>query len=148
MMTATSARSRTRPALLAGATILACVFSTAMADDWPTFKPGLWQFDRTMEGMGPAPQKVSRKECVDPTADQKSQQAKLAKGGCVFSPIVRTGTTYRYSATCKMAGMTTTSKSLLEFQSAEAYTVTVDSTMDGERSHEVLVARRLGDCAK
>lgn len=148
MMTATSVRTRSRLALLASGAILACVFSTALADDWPTFKPGLWQLDRTLEGMGPAPQKISRKECVDPTGDQKTQQARLAKAGCVFSPIVRTGTTYRYSATCTMAGMTTASKSVLEFQGAEAYRLTVDSVTDDMKSHEVLVARRLGDCPK
>lgn len=30
----------------------------------------------------------------------------------------------------------------------EAYTITVDSIVDGEKTHEVLRARRKGDCAK
>jgi hypothetical protein len=47
-----------------------------------------------------------------------------------------------------MDGMTSQSDSVLEVESAEASTVTVDSTVDGKKSHEVLRARRTGDCAK
>jgi hypothetical protein len=46
-----------------------------------------------------------------------------------------------------MAGMTTTSDSVLEVESAEAYTITVDSVVNGDKTHEVLRARRTGDCA-
>ena len=35
-----------------------------------------------------------------------------------------------------------------EAESAEAYTITVDSIVDGDKTHEVLRARRTGDCAK
>jgi hypothetical protein len=148
MMTASSNRACPRLTLLAVAAALTCAFSTALGEDWPTFKPGLWEFDRTIEGMAPAPKKVSRKQCVDPTADQKTQRGRLTAAGCEFSPIVRTGTTYRYSATCRIAGETTSSSSVLEFQSAEAYKLVVDSTTAGQKSHEVLIARRLGDCPK
>jgi hypothetical protein len=101
-----------------------------------------------MTGEGAAAKKVSTSECTDPTADQKEQQAMLAKAGCQFTPLAQNGKTYRYSATCKMAGMTTTSDSVLEVESAEAYTITVDSIVDGDQTHEVLRARRTGDCAK
>jgi len=147
-MAVTSAGSRktTRvPALVALTTLAA---SIALAADWPTFKPGRWTFERTMSGPGSKSDKVSRTECADPTADQKEQQGMLAKAGCVFTPLTRTGETYRYSATCKMAGMTTRSDSVLEAEGPEAYTITIDSTADGTRTHEVLRARRIGDCAK
>ena len=48
--------------------------SIAVAADWPAFKPGQWRFERTMDGTGPTPQKISKTECVDPTADQKAQR--------------------------------------------------------------------------
>jgi hypothetical protein len=119
---------------------------TAAAADWPAFKRGNWTFDRTMTGEGAAAKKVSTSKCTDPTADQKAQRAMLAKAGCQFTPLTQSGTTYRYSAICKMAGMTTTSDSVLEVESAEGYTITVDSTSDGSKTHEVLHARRTGDC--
>ena len=72
----------------------------------------------------------------------------LAKAGCQFTPLVQSGKTYRYSATCKMAGMTIKSFSFNAMETTEAYTITVDSTEDGVNTHEVLRARRIGDCAK
>jgi hypothetical protein len=128
--------------------LLAFSVGSATAADWPTFKPGNWTFDRTMTGPGPTSEKLSRTECTDPTADQKEQQAMLTAAGCKFTPLTQSGKTYRYSATCKMAGMTTQSDSVLEAESAEAYTITVDSIVDGSKTHEVLRARRIGDCSQ
>ena len=128
--------------------LLALQIGSATAADWPTFKPGNWTFDRTMTGPGPTSEKLSRTECTDPTADHKEQQAMLTKAGCQFTPLTQSGKTYRYSATCKMAGTTTKSDSVLEVESAEAYTITVDSIVDGSKAHEVLRARRIGDCAR
>jgi hypothetical protein len=130
------------------ALLLAAGTAPASAADWPTFKPGQWTFERTMDGAGAPRDKISTTECTDPTADHKEQQAMLTKAGCQFTPLAQSGKTYRYSATCKMAGMTSKSDSVLEVESAEAYTITVDSTVDGKKSHEVLHARRTGDCAR
>lgn len=122
--------------------------SVALAADWPSFKPGNWTFDRVISGTGATPQKVSHTECADPTADQQKQRAMLATAGCQFSPLTQTGTSYRYSATCKMGGITTHSDSVLEVTSAEAFTITVDSATGDSKTHEVLTAHRLGNCAK
>jgi hypothetical protein len=145
-MTAMHTCVRTSIRVFSLTALMACATPIAQAADWPTFKPGYWTFERTMTGAGAAAKKVSTSECTDPTADQKSQQAMLAKAGCQFTPLAQSGKTYRYSATCKMAGMITTSDSVLEVESADAYTITVDSIVDGSKTHEVLRARRTGDC--
>lgn len=121
---------------------------SAVADDWPVLRQGRWQFDRTIEGMGPAPQKVQRTECVDPTDRFRRQQQQLAKAGCTFSPIVRRGDEYRYGARCRMAGTTTTSESVLTVTGPDGYTLRVASVVDGQATKEVLVAKRVGDCAR
>lgn len=131
---------------LAAAAMLLGVIPLAVAADWPMFKVGIWTFERTLRGLGPGTDKVSRTECVDPTADQKAQQEMLAKAGCQFTPLTQSGRTYSFSATCALGGVTTQSESVLEVESDEAYTITIDSVMDGGRSHEVLRARRVGDC--
>lgn len=147
-MTAKFDRTR-KPALVLSITaLLAFQIGTATAADWPAFKPGNWTFERTMNGPGPTSEKLSRTECADPTADQAEQQAMLTRAGCQFTPLAQSGKAYRYSATCKMAGMTTKSDSVLEVESAEAYTITVDSVVDGSKTHEVLRARRIGDCTE
>ena len=139
---------RTRkPLLVVSITaLLAFAVGSATAADWPTFKPGNWNFQRTMTGPGPTSETWSRTECRDPTADQQEQQVMLTEAGCKFTPLTQSGKTYRYSATCKMGGMSTQSDSVLEVESAEAYTITVDSIVDGSKTHEVLRARRIGDC--
>jgi len=131
---------------LAVLALLLGVIPLAPAADWPTFKAGIWTFERTLRGLGPGADKVSRTECADPTVDQKAQQEMLAKAGCQFTPLAQSGRTYSFSATCTLGGVTTQSDSVLEFESDEAYTITIDSVMDGGRSHEVLRARRIGDC--
>lgn len=136
------------PSLLAAAVAMLCCSPLALAADWPIFKLGQWTFERTMTGVGAPAKPLVRTDCTDPTADQKKQRDMLAKSGCQFTPLEKSGNTYRYSATCKMGGMATTSKSVLVVESAEAYTITVDSDVGGEKSHEVLKAKRVGDCAK
>ena len=147
-MTAMSKSTATPLRLLAIAALMASLSPIARAADWPSFKAGNWTFERTMSGMEGMPRKVSRTECTDPASDQASQRAMLEKSGCKLTPLAQSGNTYRYSATCAMAGMTTTSDSVLEVLSDQAYTITVDSTVDGDKTHEVLQARRLGDCAR
>jgi hypothetical protein len=120
----------------------------ALATEWPDFKPGSWQFDRTIEGTGPSARTIARTECVDPTAEENRQQAQLAQAGCLFTPLARKGSTYQYSATCKIGSMTATSNTTLAVRSREAYTITVDSVAGSVRTREVLTATRLGDCPK
>lgn len=143
---ASLARRRLLPVAVAVTAIAAP--SVAPATEWPDFKPGLWQFDRTIEGTGPSPRTITRTECVDPAAEEKRQQAQLTQAGCLFTPLTRKGSTYQYSATCKIGSMTATSNSTLVVKSREAYTITVDSVAGGVRTREVLTATRLGDCPK
>lgn len=110
--------------------------------------PVLWQFERTMASAGKPSEKVSTRDCMDPTAEQAEQRAMLTKAGCRFSPLEQSGKTYRYSADCKMGGMSVSSKSVLEAQGADAYTITIESVTDGVKMHEVVTARRVGDCRK
>ena len=130
------------------ATLAACIATVASAADWPKFKPGQWQFDRTIEGTGPEPQKLTKVECVDPTEENRKQRAMLTQAGCQFTPVAEKGSTYTYGATCRIGSVSSTSRSTLVADGNEAYTVTIDSETDGVKTHEVLTARRLGDCPK
>lgn len=134
--------------MLSIAALAAWGVSLAVAADWPSFKPGQWQFERTMESAGKPVEKHSHTECFDPTAEQAKQRAMLAKAGCQFSPLEQSGKTYRYSAKCKMGSISSTSNSVLEALGSEAYTITIDGVVGSTRTHEVVTARRVGDCAK
>jgi hypothetical protein len=147
-VTTISKSTATLVRLLAIAAQMATLSPIARAADWPSFRAGNWSFERTIPGRGGVPNTVSRTKCTDPAADQASQRAMLEKSGCKFTPLTQSGSNYRYSATCTMAGTTTTSDSVLEVLSDESYAITVDSSVDGDKIHEVLQAHRLGDCPK
>jgi hypothetical protein len=132
-------------ALLAAALVHGPV---ALATDWITVKPGLWSFERTMQGANGKPEKVETTECVDPGLDQKKQVEMLTKAGCKFEPIVQSGNTWRRRSTCKIGTMTSTTESVTTVTGPDAYTVTVDGVTNGQKTHEVLRARRLGNCPK
>ena len=139
---------RTRPALLlATAGLLAG--NALAADEWPPLKPGLWESTREMtfgDGRKNPPLKV--RHCVDPGADMQKQRANLVKGGCRFSAVVRTGNEYRYSADCRIQGLTTVSRSVLTTSGDSAYEIRVESEFEGEITRELLRARRVGACPK
>lgn len=117
------------------------------AGDWPALRHGVWEVNRTIEGRGPA-KSMQVNRCFDPTEDMKRQNEMLTRGGCTFSPITRSGNVYTYSATCKMQGMSGTSKSVLTVDGDSANTIRVESDFGGEVGRELLRARRVGDCPR
>lgn len=136
--------------LLAGGAALAGLATSARAEEWPSLRPGTWEFTRTIESArAPGkPKVVKATRCVDPVADMKRQNARMAQAGCSFSPMVRRGNTYSFTSRCRLAGMDVRSSSVLTVQGPTAYRLHVDTVEDGVRGKEDMVARRLGDCAK
>ena len=134
-----------RFAVLLAATLAA---GPAAADDWPTLRPGMWEFNRTIEKPGSPgkPQTMQTKKCMNPSDDMKKQNEMLTRGGCKLSPITRAANVYTYSATCQLQGAAGTSKSVLTVESDSAYTIRVDSDFGGEPTRELLRAKRVGDC--
>ena len=120
----------------------------ALAEDLPVLKPGLWEFKRTVasRGAGGKPMNVENRKCTDPTADMKKSNDMLARQGCKFSPIARSGSTYAFSSDCQIRGTHFQSRSVITVDGVGAYRVEVTSTGDGSSTKELLVARRVGEC--
>jgi len=74
----------------------------ALAEDLPVLKPGMWEFKRTVPSQGAdgKPMNVENRTCTDPTADMKKSNDMLARQGCKFSPIARSGSAYAFSSDC------------------------------------------------
>src|SRR5882724_10204707 len=62
----------------------------AMAAELPAFRPGLWEFKRTVEG-GRGPQTLANQKCTNPTEDMKKGRQSLAGVGCTFTPLTQSG---------------------------------------------------------
>lgn len=127
-----------------------CAAGPAAADEWPVLRHGMWEFNRTMETVGKTgkPQTLHTSKCASPTEEITRQQEMLGKAGCKFSPVVRAGNVFTYSAVCKVQGPTVTSKSVMTVDGDSAYTLRVDSDVGGEATRELLQARRKGDCPR
>lgn len=144
-------RHSTRALRVIAAT-LACGFAITaqtIAQEWPSLRQGMWDITRTMQTPGGgAPKTVTAKRCMDPAADWQRQNAQLTKAGCTFTPVKRSGSTYTFSSSCNVMGVSSTTTTTIVVESDSAYTLTVEGKTDGEPTHEVMKARRIGDCAK
>ncbi len=120
----------------------------AYPDDWPSFRRGIWEFQRTIEGVGGqgTSQTIKNKKCTDPTEDMKKQNETLAKAGCKLSPISRSGNVYRFTSDCALQGMSAQGKSEIRVESDSAYTVHIETRQGKQVTKEVLKARRTGEC--
>ncbi len=142
--------ARERGATLAAALAAGVLFvsGAARADDPPSFRQGLWQFDRTVGG-----QRLQTKECTSPSDQLRRQNELLSRKGCNLSPTQRSGNSYTFTAECTInapgaAPVTARSTSLMTVESDSAYQVEITTTGAGTSTQESLIARRIGDCAK
>ncbi len=142
--------ARERGATLAAALAAGVLFvsGAARADDPPSFRQGLWQFDRTVGG-----QRLQTKECTSPSDQLRRQNELLSRKGCNLSPTQRSGNSYTFTAECTInapgaAPVTARSTSLMTVESDSAYRVEITTTGAGTSTQESLIARRIGDCAK
>ena len=129
---------------------LAGVLATAAAgaEELPTLKRGMWQFDRSVNGreMGVITQ------CANPTADMKEQDAMLTAAGCNFAPVRQDGDKYSFDVACSIKSGSTLINSktttVMTVSGDSAYNVRVSGTTNGQPTDETVVAKRVGDCAK
>lgn len=121
--------------------------AAASAQELPALRDGLWEISRTIEAAPDtgAAQTIQARECFSPSAHMKKQQAMLQSIGCKLSPVDHVDNTYTFSALCgpDAAGV---SKSVLTIESDSAYSIRIESNIDGAPSQELLRATRIGDC--
>lgn len=127
---------------------------TAFGDefDGPSFRSGMWSFERTLENRGPLqalPRAtfVTRQEverCVDPTEAMKETFRASSVGSCHSAVPERRGNRYIFSLRCDAMGPVRTE---IAVESDAAYTETNELTVGKFARKETVVARRIGDCA-
>ena len=128
------------------ATGLAALATAADAQELPSFRKGLWEFNRTIDGGAGKPQTLTTKKCASPTDDMRKQNEMLAKAGCKFSPATKSGASYSFTSQCNINGVSAQSKSVITVEGDSAYKVNVESQQGGQSTKELLVAKRIGDC--
>jgi hypothetical protein len=141
-------RGKTHQPHLAAVVLALCLTSVTFAADHPSFRKGLWEFNRTIEPQVPGGKAttMTTKQCTDPTVDMKRMNDMLTKQGCKFSPVSVRGNVYSFSSACRIQGVPAESQSVITAESENAYTVHVTASGSAGATKELLVAKRVGDC--
>jgi hypothetical protein len=132
--------------LLAFTGLLVAAPGAARADDVPSFRQGLWEYQRAA-----GTNRFAATECLDPGEERRRHQIALQKIGCKLSPTTRTGSTWTYSADCAVklpsGAMAFSTTSVLTADSDTAYQEEVRTTgKGGTTTSQVITAHRVADC--
>jgi hypothetical protein len=140
--------------LLAIATAIAVVAGTpaCLAYDGPTFRSGLWKFERSLETDGkttnrlqdnglPIREEVTR--CVNPTPAVKAEFTPFE--ACKPRDVAKTDSRYVIERAC---GGYSPIRTEIDVKSDSAYTEINEGNIGKISTRETVVAQRIGDCVR
>jgi hypothetical protein len=138
--------------IIAAAIGLGCA-TPAVAEEWPKFRKGVWQFDRTLELTGNPAGGVENRvlikhqmtRCVDPTEAMRETFKPSAVGNCQSKPPARMANKYVFSLRCDYMGPVRT---MINVESDAAYTETNELKVGPLPRTETVIARRIAECSR
>lgn len=136
----------------AAATALFAAVPACRAYDGPTFRSGLWKFERTLETDGkptdrlptsglPIDREMTR--CVDPTSALKAEFTPSHFGACETKEVRKTDSGYVLQKTCGSGGPIETQ---IDVKNDSAYTEINQGSIGKISTKETVAAQRVGDC--
>ena len=139
-------------AIAAPAIALFAATPACLAYDGPTFRSGLWNFERTLETDGEATNRLQSSglsiaremtRCVNPTRAMKAEFTPLRVGACNTRDLRKTDQGYAFERICGGGAPITTE---INVQGDSAYTQIIQGNIGKMSSKEIVVAHRVGDC--
>lgn len=140
-------------AKMAGYASLGCFLVTgdiAHADDWPKFRKGLWQFERTLAftkgGELHDERLVYKREmqrCVDPSEAMKETFRAVSVGNCHSMRPERIANKYIFALRCDYMGPVRTT---IDVESDAAYTEVNELQVGDFPRKDTVIARRIAEC--
>ena len=114
----------------------------------PQFRPGLWNFQRTIERLRPPhPNQLLVSEemtrCVDPSLAMKAVFASPSVGNCTSARPAVVGNRYVFAVRCDYIGPVRTE---IEVESDVSYVEMNVLTVGAFPRRDMVVARRIGEC--
>ncbi len=142
-MQPTSGGRRTIPATFLPALLLIACFAAApvAADEVPTFRKGMWEYDTSVLLNGKQFHSTES-QCGDPTDSVKALLAPSLPKGCKVDGPNRLGNTYTISAICPEGR----SDVVLTVDGDAGFMEVIESKMGETSSKQTLTAHRTGDC--
>lgn len=135
------------PAVTSPATAAAAPAPAAdpAAVELPSFRPGLWEYRRTLMRDG-RPLVSTTRKCADPGADMREKLAELRKKNCQFAPLRRSKEHYISSWTCQTPTGAMRFRDVLTATDDSSYQDVSETHTAQHTSQQKLEARRLGEC--
>lgn len=137
----------------AGVSLLVFTAGLANADDWPKFRKGVWQFERTLAFAGPTREgpldeervvlKQEMRRCVDPSEAMKEIFRPVSVGNCHSKRAERVANKYVFALRCDYMGPVRTT---IDVESDAAYTETNELEVGLLPRTDTVIARRIADC--
>ncbi|HTM56631.1 MAG TPA: hypothetical protein VL175_21540 [Pirellulales bacterium] len=151
---AASMRSTIIARLVAAGAVAGGLVSTlghADAQEWPTFRKGIWHFERTLElnekaGVVDQNRVVFKNEarrCVDPSESMKETFRPFSIGNCHPTRPQRLANKYVFALRCDYMGPV---KTTIEVLSDAAYTEINEVKVGDFPRTDTVVARRIAEC--
>lgn len=149
-----SSNSIRHPELLAvtAAIALFTAMPVSLAYDGPTFRSGLWKFERTLETDGKPTNRLPTSglsidrevtRCVDPTSALKAEFTPSHFGACKTKDVRKTDGGYVLQRACESGAPIETQ---IDVQDDSAYTEINQGSIGKISTKETVVAQRVGDC--
>lgn len=143
------AHRRRVPAIAAVVALFAAT-PACLAYDGPTFRSGLWKFERTLETDGKETNRLQTSglliaremtRCVNPTSAMKAQFLRF--GACKPKNFRKTHSGYVFQKFC---GSGAPIEAQIDMRGDSAYTLINQGNIGKIVSKETVVAQRVGDC--
>jgi hypothetical protein len=127
------------------------IFASADEFDGPSFRLGMWEFERTLEHTGslaalPRATFLTREQtarCVDPTQAMRETFRSSDVGNCHSAKPEKLDNRYIFSLRCDVLGPVRTE---IAVESDAAYTEVNELLAGKFKRRETVVAHRIGDC--
>jgi hypothetical protein len=145
-----------RPGMLAATAAIAlfAAMPACLAYDGPTFRSGLWKFERTLEADGKPTNRLPTSglsidremtRCVDPTSALKAEFTPSHFGACKTKNVRKTDGGYVFQRACESGVPIETQ---IDVKNDSAYTEINQGTIGKISTKETVVAQRVGDCER
>ena len=113
----------------------------------PSFRPGLWQYRRTVTSDdSPGPRISMLRKCADPSAEIRKKLADLGKRSCQFAPLAYRRNRYVTSWTCPTPLGRTSFRAVLIVRGTAGYTDVSEMRTAEHLSRQKIEAIRIGEC--
>ena len=145
-----------RPGRLAAAAAIAlfAAMPACLAYNGPTFRSGLWKFERTLEADGKPTNRLPTSglsidremtRCVNPTAALKAEFTPSPIRACKTKDVRKTDSGYVFQRACESGAPIETQ---IDVKDDSAYTEINQGSIGKLSTKETVVAQRIGDCER